>query len=325
MSKSIKVYILIFVLSLAYAYYVSDTGSDHGKTIEFFNLGTNKIESLNLEGPFLKVEIFKKDIAQSSKLKKMLSQFKNKSTFMVLYQSKFQSKDKKVSDTDPLIFRGSIAVNKYLDLYCPLYISKIIETEDLASFGFSEDKDKIVIKTNESTKTLWVGEQRHDSSYRYYYDPDAKSMFLASDELYSSLISVKSKLISYELTDIKEEDISSFEFTDLSRGEEPKKLYKVLTMNQSMGWSNSQTGQEDPKLSRFVQFIVSIPVISNTDQDFSDKTIYEVKLISNESVIEIIKIAKDNDEFYGVSNYSGSWVKLDKRSLGFLSDMLADI
>ncbi len=325
MSKSIKVYIVIFVLSLAYAYYVSGTSFDKDKSIELFNLGTNKIESVTLEGPFLKVQIFKKDLNQSSKQKKLLSQSKNQSTFMVLFQSKTQSKDKKAQDTEPVVLRGSVAANKYLDSYCPLHVSKIIETEDLASFGFSEDKDKIVIKTDESTKLLWVGDQRHDSVYRYYYDPDTKKMFLASDELYSYLVVARSKLVSYELTDVKEEDISSFEFTDLSRGVDPKKLYKVLTQKQSMGWSSSQTGQEDPKLSRFVQFIMSIPVIATVEQDFSDKITYEIKLISDESVIETIKIAKDNDEFYGFTNYSGSWVKLDKRSMGFLSDMLADI
>ena len=120
MSKSIKVYIIIFVLSLAYAYYVSGTSFDKDKSIELFNLGTNKIESVTLEGPFLKVQIFKKDLNQSSKQKKLLSQSKNQSTFMVLFQSKTQSKDKKAQDTEPVVLRGSVAANKYLDSYCPL-------------------------------------------------------------------------------------------------------------------------------------------------------------------------------------------------------------
>ena len=328
MSRSIKVYIFLFVLSLVFAYYASLTKEDQNKGVEFFNLGKNKIVSLVLESNSKELRIEKANLNQSNKSKKVLFQSSNQSSFMVFYKDKTIKDDKTESQTqvsDSITMRGGYAVNRYLDNYTPLYAVRIIESQDLSSFGLSESSDKIVIKTSDQTKTLWVGDLRHNSYHRYYYDIDSKRIFLGADELYTSLINADTKLISYDLSDIKGEDISSLEFIDISKGSEPKKIYKVLTNNHSLAWAASKTDQGDPKLSRFVQFIMEIPVSGTVDLKLDSKLIYEIRLIQDDKVVEIIKIAKDNDMFYGQSNYTGSWVSLDTRSVEFLTDIVADI
>ena len=325
MNKSMKVYILIFVLSLGFAYYASMDVEGKDKSIEWFNLGTNKIESLTLESSSKELKIYKKDIPLSVKARKVLKNSRNTSSFEVSYLDKTKMDDKGKQNTEPLVLRGSYAVNKYLDSYCPLRISRVIESDDLASFGLSENSDKIIIQTSQLTKTLWVGEERHDSYFRYYYDTEAKKMFLAGTELYGSLQKANQELLQYSLTDITEADFSTLEFRDVARGSESKTIYKVLTEKQSMGWSTSKNSQEDPKLSRFVQFLMGIPVVNTASEGIEPELAYEIHLIQDGSTVEVIKIAKIKEEFFGQSNFSGGWVKLDDRSVGFLTDIAAEI
>ena len=325
MNKTMKIYIVLFVFSLVFAYYASSSNKEQGKNIQLFNLGTNEIESVSLESVSKEVKIYKQDAHQSDKSKKVLNKFKNTSALMVSYLDKSPASNKKQTKLEALILRGSYAAHEYLDSYCPLYIDRIIETDNLASFGLTQESDKIIVKTSKLTKTLWVGDLRHDSYYRYYYDTDTKKMFLGADELYTTLVNANSKLISYELSDIKEEDISSLTFEDISKKAEPKTMYKVLTQSKSMGWASSKTTEADPKLSRFVQFIMRIPTTSRAPEGINPEVICEIALIKDDQIIETIKISKYMDEFLGKSNYTTEWVKLDKRSMDFFKDIIADI
>ena len=325
MNRSMKIYTLIFILSLGFAYYASTGEENKGKSIEWFNLGTNKIESLTLESSSKEVKIYKKDIPLSDKARKALKSSRNASSFEVSYLDKTKKDAKGEVNQEPIVLRGNYAVSGYLDNYCPLRISRVINSDDLESFGLSENSDKIIIQAGDLTKTLWVGEERHDSYFRYYYDTETKKMFLAGTELYGSLQRANQEFVQYSLTDVTEADFSTLEFSDLLRKTEPKTIYKVLTEKQSMGWSASKNSQEDPKLSRFVQFLMGIPVVKSVSESIEPELNYEIHLIQDGRTIEVIKIAKIKEEFFGQSNFSGGWLKLDERSVGFLTDLVTEI
>lgn len=313
MNKRLCVYTIILVVLLIVSLFVSK--NDKEDLIKWFDFGNKQILSLKYESNNIDVEIVKQDRQGSKQRLQEFKTLKNKGVYFVKYTAKnIDPNNKKSNHTDSVVLQGSKELNAYLESYSPFFVEKSFESDDLESFGIKESSPKITIQYENIAKTILVGNSSFDNVKAYYYDPEKKSILIQEATLTEMLNDALKALVSYTFSDTRSQDVS---YMKVSSSGEEKTLYKVNTIKDSKetpSWSLTPNGEGNDSIVEWVGRLVLIKVLDylNISNDETQKVLSISMFNSKNKLIDSIEIAKYKDEYVGKTNYTGSWVSVDK-------------